>query len=234
MKRRPAAGFALRTATLLALAALAAKPVAADWLVTRAGTRVETRGAWQVKGKLVVFHTADGALSSLRLAEVDLDASGRATAQAVRARQAAESTAAVPTARKAPVLVLTDDDVRHVGDGASAPAAASLAAPSFTVSDWERSLDAGAGAVAITGTLQNTSGVSATEVTLAVQLLDAGGQVAATGQAALTSTVLGPGQRSGFRVVFPEAPTYSDVKFAPLGVGTPAKPEETEKEKETP
>jgi hypothetical protein len=233
LKRRSAAGLALRTATLLALAALMAKPVAADWLVTRAGTRVETRGAWQVKGKLVVFHTADGALSSLRLAEVDLDASGRATAQAVRARQTAESTA-VPTARKAPVLVLTDDDVRHVGDGAAAPAAASLADPSFTVANWERSLDAGAGVVAITGTLQNTSGVSATEVTLAVQLLEAGGQVAATGQATLTSTVLSPGQRSGFRVVFPNAPTYSDVKFAPLGVGTPAKPEETEKEKETP
>ena len=229
MKRRPAAGLALVAALLM----MTAKPGAADWLVTRGGTRVETRGAWQVKGKLVVFHTAGGTLSSLRLSEVDLDASGRATAEAVRARRAAETTAGEP-ARKSPVLVLTDDKVRHVGDGAATPAAAALAAPSFTVSNWERSPEVDGKDTVITGTLQNTSGVSATEVTLSVQLLGADGQVAATGQATLTSTALGPGQRSGFRVAFPDAPTYSDVKFAPLGVGIPAKPQETGKEKETP
>lgn len=221
-------------AALLALAALASKQAAADWLVTREGTRVETRGAWQVKRKLVVFHTTDGTLSSLRLAEVDLDASGRATAEAVRARRAAETTAAQAPAKKAPVLVLTDDKVRHVENKAPTPAAASLAAPSFTISNWEPSPEADGKGVVITGALQNTSGVSATEVALSVQLLDAGGQVAATGQATLTSTALGPGQRSGFRVAFPDASAYSEVKFAPMGVGAPAKPEEMEKEKETP
>lgn len=230
MSRRLAAGLALAAALL----ATTVKPGAADWLVTRGGTRVETRGAWQVKGKLVVFHTADGTLSSLRLAEVDLDASRRATAEAVRARRAAETTAAQAPAKKAPVLVLTDDNVRHVETGASTPAAASPAAPSFAVSNWERSPEVDGKDVVITGTLQNTSGMGATEVTLSVQLLDASGQVTATGQATLTSTVLGPGQRSGFRVAFPDAPTYSEVKFDPRGLGAPAKPEETEKEKETP
>ncbi len=230
MKRRLAAVLVLAAALL----ATTVMPGAADWLVTRGGTRVETHGAWQVKGKLVVFHTAGGTLSSLRLAEVDLEASGRATAQAVRARRVAETTAAQAPAKKAPVLVLTDDKVRHVGDGAAAPGAASPGAPSFTVSNWERSPEVDGKDVVITGTLQNSSGAGATDVTLSVQLLDAEGQVAAAGQAILTSTALGPGQRSGFRVAFPDAPTYSNVKFAPLGTGAPANPEETEKEKEAP
>lgn len=243
MRRRPAAGRLARAAVLLTLAALTTKGVAADWLVTRGGTRVETRGAWQVKGKLVVFHTADGTLSSLRLAEVDLEASGRATAEAVRARRAAETAAARAPERKAPVLVLTDDDVRHVEAGAAAPAAASPGSPSFTVSSWEPAPGADGKGVVITGTLQNTSGVSATEVALSVQLLDADGQVAAAGQATLTSTALGPSQRSGFRVAFPDATTYSAVKFDPSGLGAPAKPADaaepqpantSEEEKETP
>ena len=230
MKRRTAAGLALAAALLTATV----KPGAADWLVTRGGTRVETRGAWQVIGKLVVFHTADGALSSLRLAEVDLDASGRATAEAVRARRAAETTAAQAPAKKAPVLVLTDDKVRHIEDKAATPAAASPAGPSLTVANWERAPEVDGKGVVITGTLQNTSRLDATEITLSVQLLDGSGQVTATGQATLTSTVLGSGQRSGFRVAFPDATPYSEVKFDPSGLGAPATPAETEKEKETP
>jgi hypothetical protein len=217
-------------ALLLALAAITATRASADWLVTRAGTRVETRGAWQVKGKLVVFHGADGGLSSLRLAEVDLDESGRATAQAERARQAAGDAAAQGPKRKAPAVVLTDDDFRHVEPGAAAPAAVSPAEPGFKVTSWERSpdaADAGAGVV-ITGTLQNTSTVNATEIALSVQLLDAAGRSSAIGQATLTSTVLGPGQESGFRVDFPGAATYSDVKFDFRALGAPVKPPEAE------
>jgi len=41
------------TALVLALALPAA--ARADWLVTTEGGRVETRGPWEVKGKLVVF-----------------------------------------------------------------------------------------------------------------------------------------------------------------------------------
>jgi len=214
-------------ALLLALAPLTATGASADWLVTRAGTRVETRGAWQVKGKLVVFHGADGGLSSLRLAEVDLDESGRATVAAERARQAAGDAAAQGPKRKAPAVVLTDDDFRHVEPGAAAPAADTPAAPGFKVTSWERSPDAGEGVV-ITGTLQNTSTVNATEIALSVQLLDAAGRSSAIGQATLTSTALAPGQESGFRVDFPGAATYSDVKFDFRALGAPVKPPEAE------
>ena len=77
MKPQPFAKIALALAAILA--AGPALPAKADWLVTREGARVETQGAWKVKGKLVVFHTSTGKLSSLRVAEVDLDASRRAT-----------------------------------------------------------------------------------------------------------------------------------------------------------
>jgi hypothetical protein len=242
----------LRRSTAASLALLAALstvgPASADWLVTRAGGRVETRGAWQVKGRLVVFHTPDGALSSLRLAEVDLDASGRATADAEHARQAAATAATRAPEKKVPVLVLTDDKVRHVEAVGVAPAAASPTAgtagtagtaPRLTVTNWERSPASADGDVVITGTLQNSSGVNATDLTLSVQLLDATGQPAATGQAVLTSTVLEPGQQSGFQVAFPGVTTYSDVKFDPKGTGTPARPEpppvgEPAQEKENP
>jgi len=65
---------------LLLEAAMSAR---ADWLVTREGGRVETKGPWQVKGKLVVFtRAADSGLASLRASEVDLEASAKATADA--------------------------------------------------------------------------------------------------------------------------------------------------------
>ena len=206
------------------LAALAGAPASADWLVTRAGTRVETRGAWKVKGKLVVFQAPDGALSSLRLTEVDLDASGRATAEAERARQVKATEAARAPEKKVPVLVLTDDKVRHVETAAPAPGAGAPASPKLTVASWDRTPDSAGGNVVLVGTLQNSSGLPVTDIGLTVQLLDAAGQPTATAQAVLTSTSLGPNQQSGFRVAFPDATTYSDVKFDPRGAGPPPPP----------
>ena len=220
---------ARRFACLAALLGLAAAPARADWLVTREGTWVETRGAWEVKGKLVVFHTLKGDLSSLRLADIDLEASRRETARAELARKAAAEARKRPAPekekKKRPVLVLTDDKVRHVEGGGAAAGAAPQAPPSLTVASWAHTADAGDGHVVITGTLRNTSGAQASDITLAVQLLDAGGKTTATGQAVLTATALGAGEQSGFRVEFPGASTYTDVKFAPQAIlAAPAEP----------
>ncbi len=48
-------------------------PAAADWLVTKDGARIETEGPWKTKGAMVVFTSAKGTLSSLRLDEIDLE-----------------------------------------------------------------------------------------------------------------------------------------------------------------
>ncbi len=87
----------------------------ADWLVTRDGERIETRGAWEVRGRVVVFTNHGGALSSIRLDEVDLEASRAATEEP---EQAAAQPAA--PARK-PVMTLTTRDVGLGEAGAEGP-----------------------------------------------------------------------------------------------------------------
>jgi hypothetical protein len=238
MKRRP---FTVpgRLAALLGLAALtglATLPAGADWLVTRQGGRVEIRGAWEVKGKLVVFRTLDGTLSSLRLAEVDLEASRKATEEAARARAAAVETKK-PQEKKPPVLVLTDKDVRHIEEAAAAPADAAPAAAGegetveddLTVATWERASAPGEGHVVITGTLRNAAESStATGILLLVSLFDETGQQVGTAEATLTSTALPAGQQSGFRAEFPGVFSFSRLEFDPKGVQLKTGPAEGE------
>src|SRR3954466_7306493 len=92
----------------------------AGWRVTRDGGRVETKGPWQMKGKLVVFTRADdGALASLRASEVDLDASTKATADA-KVQAAAPPP---PVAPQKKLAVLTDKDFRKPAPAGAAGAA---------------------------------------------------------------------------------------------------------------
>ena len=66
-----------------AICLLSFLPVAAraDWVILSTGERVETRGHWTVKGKQLVYTSLDKSLRSIRLSEVDLAASTRASAQ---------------------------------------------------------------------------------------------------------------------------------------------------------
>lgn len=64
-------------------AALALAPggaLHADWLVLRSGQRIEIKGAWEVRGRQVVFTSRTGVLQALPLADVDVEASKKATA----------------------------------------------------------------------------------------------------------------------------------------------------------
>jgi len=115
--RRPLLPLGLLT---VAAALAAATPAAADWLVMRDGSRVETKGPWEVRGAVVVFTLKNGTLGSVRAADADLDASQAATAEAARP---APVPAATPVPRKA-VLTLTDADVAHVDNPPAVPTAA--------------------------------------------------------------------------------------------------------------
>ena len=90
----------------------------ADWLVTRDGQRVETKGPWKVKRNQVIFTLPNGTLSSLRLSEVDLDLSQQLTVEMSTPRDE-------PVAEEAPakpsVLVLTNRDVAQGTGGTSGP-----------------------------------------------------------------------------------------------------------------
>lgn len=226
--RRTAPG---RLAALLVLAAL---PAGADWLVTRQGGRVETRGAWEVKGKLVVFHTLNGTLSSMRTSEVDLEASRKATEEAVRARAAAAE-APKPPEKKPSVLVLTDKDVRHIEETAAAPADATPAGEGekpvgdLAVGTWERASAPDAGHVVITGTLRNTAAsATATGILLLVSLFDETGKQIGTAEAVLTSSALPPGEQSGFRAEFPGVFSFARLEFDPKAVQVKTGPPEGE------
>ena len=226
-------GIAAAALAASALALADARPAAADWLVTREGARVETRGAWQEKGRLVVFTGADGTLASLRLTDVDLEASRQATADAVRRAEEARAAAAAPKQSPLPkrrsVLVLTDKELPPVGQG-EAPAAGAedagepAAAGSLAVTSWERAAE-GVEHVVLAGLLANQSRSSATDLGLEVRLYDEDGQLMATTNAVLTAEALPPGESSGFRAEFPGVFAFSAVRFEPRSLNLAVQPE---------
>ena len=220
MKNRSFATLTLAAGLLLA----AGLPAKADWLVTRQGDRIETNGPWQEKGKLLVFHTAGGRLSSLRLADVDLAASRTVTADAARPR-----TEAGPAPSPAPLQeahAITDADVGHVRE-TSKPAPAADAADrakdqpappaDLEAGAWERSR-ADDGHVVITGTLRNTSSMVVAGVRLTVHLIDETGAEIAAVPAQLPATALRAGQQVDFRADFPNVFGFADAQLEPHGV----------------
>jgi hypothetical protein len=102
------------------LAAAVPGPLSADVLVTRDGQRIETRGPWEVKGRMVVFTLPNGTLSSIRADEVDLAASREATAEALAPVEEPEPAEEKP---REPVLRLTTRDVGYGDAGAQGPEA---------------------------------------------------------------------------------------------------------------
>lgn len=223
MKQQTYAGLAL--ASLLGLAGMAApaNPAKADWLVTREGGRVETRGAWTVKGKLVVFKTADGQLSSLRLADVDLDASRRVTEEAVAAQAQADAAEPRPAERRKSVRTITDKDVRPfaVPEPAAPDAEAEekpkapgpTSGPGLLVESWRQSAHADEDYVIVNGTLQNASNATAADLKLKVMIFDDTGSLIATSQAAVEVKAIPPGERATFRAEFPGFFSFATVKF---------------------
>lgn len=197
-------------------------PAAADWLVTRDGGKVETQGVWKVQGKRVIFTSKDGTLASLRLTEVDLDASRLATTAAVQAKEERAVQAAAPP--KKSVRVLTDKDfpkpVPAAPEGAdpAAPeaaggAAAALVSSALQVANWTQERDADRDLMKISGTVRNAGPDLATAVQVTIRLYDAGGEVLATQQAALDTRTLQPGQGTSFQAEIPAITGFSSAKF---------------------
>lgn len=204
-------------------------PAAGDWLVTRDGGKVETQGAWKVQGKRVVFTAQDGTLASLRLTEVDLDASRQATSAAAQAREERVAQAAAPP--KQSIRVLTDKDfpkpvpspltpAAEGTDPATAPAAAgenNPAAPSSSsalqVASWKRERDAERDLMKISGLVRNTGPDLATAVQVTIRLYEEGGELLATQQAALDTRTLQPGQGTSFQAEIPAINGFASAKF---------------------
>ena len=204
----------------LTLAVLLAPPAAGDWLVLRDGTRIETEGPWETQGRQVVFKRASGPLSTLLLADVDLEASAAATAAS---RQPAPPPA-TPQQRRS-VLVLTDEDIRSAAaaaleesadedteaegveadDGAAEDAEAEAAAPEETVAlvSWESRESNDIDGLEIIGSVRNTGSDLAAGIRVGVQVRDENEELLSDSQAFLQATSLAPGQRTSFKALLP-------------------------------
>lgn len=206
-------------AGLLAALGLAAIPARADWLVTSSGGRVETKGAWKVKGKLVVFTQPDGTLSSLRASEVDLVASQKATEEA----KAQVTRPAPPEAPRKKLASLTDEDFKKStpqGSTAAPKPEEGQAAPTgpVSVTSWRRGdLESGEG-LEIQGSLHNNTEDMVINATVEVQLYNEAGDRVGTAPALLTSPSLQPKGTVDFRASFPGVFSFSEVKFEARGL----------------
>lgn len=205
---------------------LASLPARADWLVTKEGGRVETKGPWQMKGKLVVFTRADdGALASLRTSEVDLDASAKATADA----KVQATAPPPPVVQQKKLAVLTDKDFRKPAPagGADAPDSAPAAARSgpLVVSDWKRVDSPSGDGIAVEGSIHNTTAEVMINASVEVQLYNEVGDRVGTGSGLLTSTSIKADGTVMFRASFPGVFTFASARFEvngfPINVASP-------------
>jgi hypothetical protein len=215
--RRPSLGVAI---------CLVAAPAAADWLVTRDGGRVETRGPWQVKGKLVVFtRAAEGQLASLRVTDIDWASSERLTAQAAEAQTPPETGSAPAEPPKESRWVFTDanfhrpappPEKKEEEEAAETDAAGRPRLP-VVLEGWERK-DHPDG-LEIAGTLRNPGSEIAAEAGVTVRLYDETGALVATSEGRIGTPAIGPGEIVPFRASFPGVFTYATAKFNVRGYG---------------
>ena len=209
----PASVFAhaLRiVATTLVLAVALGPPATADWLVTHDGARFETKGPWTVEGNRVVFTLPNGTLSVMRKSEVDLEASDRASS-------AAKAPPPAPAPRpaeepKKPVMVLTNKNVSAAAAAPEraaedeAPAAAPVRPPGSAKVDvisWESRDSREVDGLEVVGTLRNTGVEIATNINVAVTVIDQENQPLYETTAFLRSSGLAPGRSTTFRALLP-------------------------------
>lgn len=74
-----AVSYAVAAALFAGVLACVPGPLAADVLVLRDGKHIATEGAWEVRGRQVIYRSREGVLSAVRGSEVDLPASEAAT-----------------------------------------------------------------------------------------------------------------------------------------------------------
>lgn len=177
----PGTAAALCLATGLALTLVSPTPAAADILVMKDGSKVETKGAWEVKGRQVLFTLPNGTLSALRLSEIDLDASAAATEAWKNPPAPAAPGAASAATEDKPVLVLTNDDiaagtVTGLDAGDDEATGEEQNTGSVAVAEWSYDPGSGDAAYTLTGRLENQTGVTVEQVQVYVDIIatDAG------------------------------------------------------------
>ena len=221
--------FVLRAALAAGVAlGFTAGAARADWLVLRDGARLETKGAWKVDGRRVLFTLPNGMLSTVRTDEVNLDQSALVTTQA---REVAAAPAVVVKEKKEPVLRLTEKDIPPVGAAALAAAEKEGGAAGkegegkdavtspLEVISWEKTENSTGDGLEIFGTIKNGGTNIITTPTLLVAIYDADGGLLASVDGEVNSPQIQPGKTANFRVAIPGVPDFAAVKFDAQGRG---------------
>lgn len=209
-------------------------PAAADVLVLQDGSKIQTDGPWEVKGRQIVFTRPDGTLSSIRTAEVDLEASEQATAEAqeeARRHVAEENSEAEKELerdggeeRREATWKLTDADFSRrrpaspAGGGEGSEEEAEEGQPAQpdappVVVDHRREEDPLDQHVVIAGTVANRTSTTATAVAVRVVLFNESGDVIGETSAQMERSALPPGEQTTFRAPFPGVFNYASLRF---------------------
>lgn len=211
---------------LVAMVALAAG-AAGDWLVTREGAPVETRGPWEVRGETVVFTSPNGTLSSMSLREVDL-------ARSVELTAARSAPAPPPADQRRPkaVVAIGPDDVPRARPSVAGgqeeehdtvesdtveetgePAGPRPFLDGLRVVDWEKVERPLIDGVEVVGRIRNANRAVAARLVVTVRLLDDDGAVVTSGEAFLDAGALPGGQTLGFRRLFEGVRDFTTAEF---------------------
>ena len=208
------------------------------WLVMVDGHRIRTRGDYRLEKRRVVFVDEKGELRSIRLDQVDLDASGPIAATDSTPRS--DKTSSTGEEAVAPALVLDERSIATYGgsaDGAKTPeegtntpsqstknpgaseensakrsSTNSRTGASLEVASWSiaESDDTG---MTVYGTLKNSGNRASKRPRVLVQLLDERGEKVAEVAARVTNPELRPGKSTNFRARFGRYIAYSTVEF---------------------
>ncbi len=208
------------TGAIVLATILTAAPASSDWLVFRDGSRVETDGTWEQRGKMVVFTDASGRLMSVRLSDVDLDKSAQVTHEA---EIAASQPPPAPPPPQPSVFSLTDADVSHIDDetflaaeGAAGEEGESSEEPAVAdvaVTDWNVDDSPDGEGQIVRGTVVNRGTAAVLSLTAQVTVFDSAGVEIGASGATLGSTSLVPSESTNLVASFPDLFDISAVRF---------------------
>lgn len=197
-------------------------------IITHRGERIEVQGGWEVQGERVIFTYPNGTLSSIRLSDVDLEASRAAHLHAPRSRSAP-----APRPARPPVLVLKDGDVPSFASSEDEEEAAeTLAATSddgtaasrsapppradkgpLEVISWRDVPNSEDTGLELFATLRNNHDKPVRGIEVTVHLYDETGAPISSTPAQLARTALSPSSTVNFRASFPDVVRFESVKF---------------------
>lgn len=199
-------------------ASILAVPAGADVLIMKDGGYLRTKGAWKVKGSVVVFTLPNGIFSSVRTHEVDLDRSAEATtADRLEAERAANAVEPPP---RPVVREITSEDIPQASPQVLAaeavggqPAAEGAPAENrlLEVSEWKQA-ERPDGSAEIVGKVRNKTESAVGQVAVKVTVFG-GGEVLASGYAFLAAPALGPRRSTSFRMPLEDVYSFDDVRF---------------------